>query len=145
MTEKQPIVPSHLVLCLQYKPHSQSEKKPESLAKSGRKESWQQGVWVTLFGTWQGFLLGMLHCPASLTRYLILDQDYREAPGDLLRGKIIENTDCVNSKAKTHLVRSSRGGSSLASAAAHCDLLPTSTVPTCEFQSNYKVAFIDFV
>ena len=80
-----------------------------------------------------------------MTRYPTLDQDYREAPGDLLRGKIIENTDCVNSEAKNHLVRSSRGGSSLASAAAHCDLLPTSTVPTFVFQSNYKVAFIDFV
>ena len=37
----------------------------------------------TLFGTWQGFLLGRWRHPASLTKYLTLDQDCREAQGDL--------------------------------------------------------------
>ena len=35
MAETFPICSPHLVFCLQYEPHSQSEKKPESLAESG--------------------------------------------------------------------------------------------------------------
>ena len=126
----------HLVLSLQYKPHSQSEKKPESLAEPGKKkEQWQKETRVTLFGTWQGSLLGRWRHPASLTRYRTLDQACHEALADLwgeIHGKhwLLQ----LRRSWQTHLVRSSRGGSSLGSAAAApCDLLPTSAVPTFEF------------
>ena len=45
MAETFPICSPHLVFCLQYEPHSQSEKKPESLAESGQKGTWKWEVY----------------------------------------------------------------------------------------------------